>query len=407
VPDKPTIDISRDTIICINDQLQLIGTGNGSWSWIPNINISDPAIPNPVVSPNITTTYIATLTRGTGCTNTDSVKVEVKPFVQLLPISDTTICLGDTIQINPVSDGLKFNWEPAAYVISPSEKNGRLIAPSGTTTFQLTATFGGCSSTTTFKVSTVPYPIVNAGNDTSICNKDTVFLNGSGNANTWTWTPDNNVRNPDQAFTYANPAGTTTYILKGISNNGCPKPAFDTVIVNVIPEVRANAGTDTVVVAGQPLQLNATGASNYQWFPSNYLNNPNIANPVAIFDQRQESFRYVVVVSTPQGCKDVDTINIKIFKTQPGFFVPSAFTPDNNGLNDIFRPVAVGIRQFDYFKIFNRWGNEIFSTSISGKGWDGNYKGQMQESGQYVWIVQGIDFTGKKHFLKGTLTLIR
>jgi gliding motility-associated-like protein len=67
----------------------------------------------------------------------------------------------------------------------------------------------------------------------------------------------------------------------------------------------------------------------------------------------------------------------------------------------------VGIAQFNLFKVFNRWGNEIFSTNVAGKGWDGTYKGSPQEPGVYVWIAQGVDFTGKKHFQKGTVTLVK
>jgi gliding motility-associated-like protein len=177
--------------------------------------------------------------------------------------------------------------------------------------------------------------------------------------------------------------------------------------VRVVPPVVANAGNDTVVVAGQRLQLNGTGGATYQWLPSTFLNNPNLSNPVAVFDRQQETFRYILTASTPEGCKDTDTIGIKIFKTDPGFFVPTAFTPDNNGLNDAFKPIAVGMASFDFFKVYNRWGNEVFSTNISSKGWNGTYKGQLQEAGVFVWVVQGTDFTGKKHFQKGTVTLIR
>jgi gliding motility-associated-like protein len=407
ITDKPALNITNDTTICINDRLQLTGTGTGTWTWSPNISINNVNISNPVVSPDTTTTYYATLTSGPGCTNIDSLKVVVKKFVLLLPLRDTTICLGDTLQLNPESDGLRFNWTPAGPFINPTEKNTKLIAPSGTNDFKLTATIGSCSNSVDLRVTTVPYPTLNAGNDTSICYNSNAILRGSGNANNWIWRPSGDLSAPTQLITNAKPLSTQAYILTGTSNNGCPKPVSDTVLIRVVPQVLANAGNDTSVIVGQPLQLNASGGNIYAWLPSSFLNNPNISNPVTIFNDPKDAFSYVVKVSTPEGCFAFDTIQIKVFKVQPGFLVPTAFSPDNNSLNDVFRPIPTGITQFDFFKIYNRWGNEIFSTNIAGKGWDGTYKGAPQEPGVYVWIVQGIDFTGKKHFQKGTVTLIK
>lgn len=407
ITDKPPISITNDTTICINDPLQLTGTGNGTWSWSPYVAINNTNIANPIVSPNTTTTYYATLTSGAGCVSKDSLKVVVKKFVLLLPLKDTTICLGDTIQLNPESDGLKFNWQPAGFFLDPNQKNAKVIAPSGSNNFKLIARIGSCSDSVNVRITTIPYPLVNAGKDTSICINESAILRGSGNATNWEWQPSSTISSSSQLTTIATPLTTQPYILTGTSNKGCPKPVSDTVLITVIPPVKANAGNDTSVIVGQPLQLNATGGNIYNWQPASFLNTPNISNPVAVFNDPNDAFRYIVKVETPEGCFAYDTIQIKIFKTQPGFFVPNAFSPDNNRLNDRFRPIPVGIMQFDFFKVFNRWGNEIFSTNIPGKGWDGSYKGLPQEPGIYVWVVQGIDFTGKKHFQKGTVTLLK
>lgn len=223
----------------------------------------------------------------------------------------------------------------------------------------------------------------------------------------WLWKPTLNLTSSTQLTTIAKPLSTQTYILTGTSSNGCPKPVSDTVLITVIPKVNANAGNDTTIVVGQPLQLNASGGSIYSWQPASFLNNASISNPVAVFNLSYDKFMYIVKVATPEGCSAFDTIQIKVFKTEPGFLVPTAFSPDNNRLNDVFRPIPVGIAAFNFFKVFNRWGNEIFSTNLPGKGWDGTYKGVQQEPGVYIWIVQGIDFTGKKHFQKGSVTLVK
>ena len=188
---------------------------------------------------------------------------------------------------------------------------------------------------------------------------------------------------------------------------GCPKPVFDTVLVNVVPKVLAFAGNDTAVVVGQPLQLNGSGGTIYQWQPPTYLNNPNIQNPVAIFDGSVENFRYIMLTTTPEGCFNYDTVNVRIFKISPDILVPTGFTPDGNSLNDVLTPFTVGIAQFHYFRVFNRWGQEVFATTKQKDGWDGTFKSRQQDPGAYVWMVSGTDYLGRTITKKGTVILIR
>ena len=87
--------------------------------------------------------------------------------------------------------------------------------------------------------------------------------------------------------------------------------------------------------------------------------------------------------------------------------MPNAFTPHGDGLNDIFKGIPVGIQQFNYLKIYNRWGQEIFSTTDYRKGWDGLWQGQKQNSGVFVVIAKGVDFKGNIINKKATVMLIR
>jgi gliding motility-associated-like protein len=102
-----------------------------------------------------------------------------------------------------------------------------------------------------------------------------------------------------------------------------------------------------------------------------------------------------------------DTITVKLFKTGADIFVPGGFTPDGDGRNDILRPVCVGIRELNYFRVYNRWGQLVFSTNEIGKGWDGTISGQPQPTANFVYIAQGVDYTGKVIFKKGNVMLIR
>jgi gliding motility-associated-like protein len=179
------------------------------------------------------------------------------------------------------------------------------------------------------------------------------------------------------------------------------------VIVIVLPKVRAFAGRDTSVVVGQELQFNGSGGISYIWSPPTGLSNLLISNPIGIYDSEIDSVRYKLVVTDQAGCTDSAFVLVKVFKTNPYIFVPSAFTPNGDGLNDIIRPIAVGIKQIKYFSIYNRWGQMVFTTTTNGQGWDGKIAGKPQNSGVFVWMVSAIDYIGKPIFLKGTVTLIR
>jgi gliding motility-associated-like protein len=407
ISDKPSLQLTNDTLICSIDTLQLNALGQGTFTWSPAYNISNTTVSNPLVSPDVRTKYYVTLTLAPGCFNTDSVLIDVKDFVTLQPFTDTIICRGDPVTFRPISDGLYYNWSPPNLFSDPRIKNATALPQLPVTTFTLVSSIGKCSTATSVIVRTIPYPLVNAGADTSICIGDTASLFASGNASSWLWSPARLLTNPTSVITDAFPRNSTNFILRGTDTLGCPKPSFDTVLVRVIPPVKAFAGNDTAVVVGQPLQLNGRGATFYQWLPPTFLNSNDIVNPIAIFNSSVEQFSYIMKATTPEGCFAFDTINIRIFKTAPDIFVPTAFTPDANNLNDIFRPIPVGISRYDYFRVFNRWGNLLFSTDSPEFGWDGKYKGLPQPPDTYVWMVRGTDFTGKIITKKGTVQLIR
>ena len=116
----------------------------------------------------------------------------------------------------------------------------------------------------------------------------------------------------------ATPAATTNYILRVTDTIGCPKPGFDTVVVTVLPKVIAFAGRDTSVVVGQPLQLNASGGTFYQWSPPFGLSSASIANPVAIYDAAADSIRYKVMAIDQAGCHGSNDVRSGLFADQSG-----------------------------------------------------------------------------------------
>jgi gliding motility-associated-like protein len=404
--DKPPITLPfRDTLICDIDTLQLSASGSGVFSWTPNYNIISPNTSNPLVYPK-TTTWYKVLLDDNGCVNNDSVRVRVVDRVSLTVRTDTTFCAGDGVQLSAVTNGLQFSWSPTLDISDPTIVNP-IANPPVTTTYQLTARIGKCSATDDVKVIVVPYPYVNAGADEIICYNTQTQLNGNVAASQYFWKPQGSLSDPNILNPIAHPAFTTNYILTGTDTLGCPKPGFDTVLVTVLPKVNASAGRDTMIVAGQPLQLNASGGENYLWVPPFALNNVSVNDPIASFNGSLDSIRYKVYVTNQEGCLDSASVLVKIFKTIPKIFVPTGFTPNGDGLNDVLKPIAVGIKSIEYFRVYNRWGQLVFSTTINGHGWDGKIKGKEQNTNSYVWMVKAVDYLGKPIFQKGTATLIK
>jgi gliding motility-associated-like protein len=402
VRDKPPVSLLfRDTLICSIDTLQLGVTGTGTFSWTPNTSILNSQTANPLVFPKTTTSYFVTVSDN-GCVNTDTVRVRVVDFVSLNAGADTAICLTDPVLLNPASNGLHFTWTPAA-TLSNANLKRPVARPVGTTTYRVLATIGKCSATDDITIRTVPYPEAHAGADVRICYEDTTLLKGAISGNSFNWTPAGSLLNANTLTPVAHPLATTSYILTVFDVQGCPKPARDTVVVNVNPKVRANAGRDTSIVSGQPLQLSGSGGEFYQWSPPVGLSLSSIQSPVATLT---DNMMYTLKVTDENGCFNYDTLQVKVFRTQPDIFVPNAFTP-GKGTNSRFRVIPVGVTRLELFQVYNRWGQLLFSTTDPTIGWDGRFEGKDQDAGAYAWMVRGRDYTGKLIFKKGTMVLIR
>jgi len=408
VIDKPPIVMAfRDTLICNVDTVKLNATGSGAISWTPNYNILNSTSVIPSVFPKTTTVYTVEF-NDNGCRNTDSVRVRVITRVNLTASNDTSICASDPVQLSANTDGLQYAWSPDPTLSNPTILNP-IATPAVTTTYQITARIGGCIATESVVVTVIPKPTVNAGNDVAICYNSTTQLNAQTNGTTFTWSNASSLSNASVLNPIAAPKVTTSYILTATDiSSGCPKPSYDTVTVTVLPKVNAFAGNDTVIIANLPLQLKASGGVNYQWSPATGLNNPNIQGPIAMLDGNPEYVTYLVTVTDQAGCFDTASITIRVYKTGPEIFVPTGFTPNGDGRNDVFRPIYVGMKTIDYFQVYNRWGALIYSHNRDdGQGWDGAIKGIKQNTGTFIWMVRATDIIGKVHFKKGTVQVMR
>ncbi|RYY47687.1 MAG: gliding motility-associated C-terminal domain-containing protein [Chitinophagaceae bacterium] len=195
------------------------------------------------------------------------------------------------------------------------------------------------------------------------------------------------------------------YIVTVRDTLGCPLPVNDTILVTVIPALNVDAGPgDTSVVEDEPLQLLGTGALTYTWSPGTWLSSTSIANPVS---NPQDTIRYILTGRDRNGCVGVDSINVFVFRVEEDMYVPTAFTPNGDGMNDVFKPILLGMKSLAYFRVYNRFGELMFSTSQVDHGWDGIYKGKPQDTATFVWMAAGVTYKGKLRKKKGYVVLIR
>lgn len=406
IMDKPPLGLRfRDTLICIPDAVQLEAIGTGIFSWAPTNNMSNANTATPTVSPTSTTTYVVRLDDN-GCLNSDSVRVRVVDHVTLTAMNDTTICQGDTIRLRVNSDGLQYSWTPVPEVLFPAAANP-FVVTHNITSYDVVARIGSCTASERVTVTPIPYPVVDAGSNLLICHQAIGQLQASTDGNSYGWQPSSTLNNPSVLNPIVNPLTTTSYVFYANDTKGCPKPSYDTVTVVVLPDIIPNAGRDTAVVVGQPLRLKATGGVRYLWSPAGGLSDPANESPVITFQESTLGIQYKLLVYNEAGCVDSAYVKVKVFQTMPTVFVPNAFTPNGDGRNDVLRPIGAGMQRIEFFQIFNRWGQKVFSTHINEHGWDGTIAGKQQETGTYVWVVKAVDYTGAQYIQRGTVTLIR
>jgi gliding motility-associated-like protein len=338
-----------------------------------------------------------------GCTKTEIISVPLNNTVVVKAGVPQTICEGTSKQITGQSNATTNNWTPN-FNITNTNTLTPTVSPNITTKYYLTGTTGICSQKDSVIITVRPAPISIAGLDTFICFGESVKLTGSGGTK-YQWEPAANILNSNNQSITVNPLITTKYWLTVEDINGCKSIIPDTVTVRVVDKVIAFAGNDTLVADNQPLQLNATGAVTYLWSPIFNLSNPTIANP--IFQTNQlGTYTYSVVATTLENCFGIDEIKITVYKG-PEIYVPTAFTPNGDSYNNILRISAVGLKSFKYYRVFNRWGQLVFSTKDPVIGWDGFFKNIQQPAGTYVWFVEGVDYFDKLIQKKGTVLLIR
>ncbi len=404
VRQKPIVNITNDTLICVIDTLQLNVAGQGSILWSPNYMINNTSSFTPLVSPDVPTKYRMRYTDLFGCFQDDSVLVDVKAQVTLDAGNDTSICLTDGYRLSTTGDAVSYTWIPDLYLDDADIKNP-FAKPASSISYTVIGNIGKCQAQSDVTIKVVPPPPAFAGPDATICFGQNAQLTAAGGSS-YSWSPANFLSNQNIADPVVQqPRTSMTYIVTVTDTLGCTKAINDTILVKVIPPLKVDAGpSDTSIVKGQQLFLRGTGALNYTWLPATWLSNAFIANPVA---NPIDSIKYILVGRDANGCVGTDSINVTVFSIEPSMYVPTAFTPNGDGNNDVIRPILVGMKSLTYFRVYNRFGELVFTTSRFEEGWNGVFKGKPQDTATFVWVAQGLTYKDEVINKKGHVVLIR
>ncbi|MET0394277.1 MAG: LamG-like jellyroll fold domain-containing protein [Chitinophagaceae bacterium] len=401
--EKPLVTTNNDTTVCGKSPVQLIAAGAQDYTWSPATALTDPSVFNPVASPEDTTRYIVTGTTINGCVAKDTVYVNVFAKPDITTSEDATICKNTSVPLS-ATGGVFYSWFPAATLTNPGTPNP-VATPAGDMTYYVSVTdVNDCAYLDSVKIAIRADAVFTVNGAGSVCKNDSLQLSASG-GDIYSWYPATGLSNTAIANPKASPAATMDYTVS-ITESECGQSKDLPVKVTILPlpNVQATRSNDIDCSYGES-QLLATGAGSYRWTPSAGLSNSLVASPVATPDLTTS---YIVAGTNAAGCKNYDTVLVKVEASNKGdYLMPNAFTPNNDGLNDCYGIKIWGVVEELEFSIYNRWGELIFFTKNAGQCWDGTYKGVKQNSGVFVYMIRARTNCESKVFRKGTFVLIR
>lgn len=328
----------------------------------------------------------------------------LKVIVQAIPVvtvsNDGPVCTDHTATLQATGGGT-YNWTgPSGFTGSADIVLLNNVQPINAGTYNVIVTSAaGCinNGSTDLVVNPVPTASV-VYDDSTICIGKTIQLL-SGGGGTYEWKPSTNLSDATDPSPFASPTTTTGYSVIVKNGVGCTDTAI--VHITVIQKPKASAGPDKIIFKGQSVQLNGAASAGdlYMWGPNIFINDVTSLDPVVSPLADQE---YFLTVTSSYGCGEtIDAVKVKVFND---LFVPTAFTPDNNGRNDSWNILGLGALKIFKVSVYDRWGQLVFYTENVAKGWDGKFKGQEQPAGIYVYYI---DTDGFRPPMKGTLVLIR
>jgi gliding motility-associated-like protein len=420
----PQVAIGHNAPQCLGEAVEFVNQGSETadkihwvYSWdfgadaTPSVSTAkDPqevvfaAGGNKIISLKLSSDY---------CSKYDSTSIFIHNLPEVPIISDTTICANRSISIGKAAiAGLTYSWQSPDMHFTARSVANPVASPSAeytqyTLTVEEAAT--ACSNTASVLITMLKPAIANAGPDVVICYGDTVQIGASYiEGQSYIWLVDSSLSSSTAPSPLANPSQTTDYLLAA-SYAGCDM-VFDTVRVTVrpLPDVKAKTAnhTDSIDIAlGQFTQFKASGAVQYIWEPLVSLDNAGIYNPVAA-PEAAGLFRFTVQGTDIHGCVNYDSLVVLV--REPNTWAPTSFSPNGDGLNDIFYVRTRGAERF-LLQVFSRSGEMVYSSEDPSQGWDGRKQGTSIEMpvGAYVYYFQADFSDGTKENGKDVINLVR
>ena len=372
---KPTVNLGNDTSVCGNSAILLDASSpNANYLWQNGST-------NAVISVSATGLYWVQVTGNNGCIKRDSINIVFTPYPIFNLGADTNICQNDILTLNAmVNNANTYQWNTGA--LTP------IINVTQLGLYWCEVTMQNCSFRDSLSVLSIkPSPVVDLGNDQLHCEGITTTLDATWLNSSYLW--QDGTTNPVYDVSQQG-----IYFVQ-VDLNGCTDS--DTINIRYILKPRFTLGPDQMICPGNSFILNPTLNPAWQIKWQDGTTNPT-------YTVKQPG-TYSLSATNNCGTTQDDII---VSKGICKVYVPSAFTPNNDGLNDLFRVTGTEVISEFELMIFNRWGELIFKTTDKTKGWDGKLKGASLSTGTFVYLLKYKDNTsGKSESLKGTVVLIR
>lgn len=404
VADFTTTDVCRgDTARFFDISTTPIGTIS-QWQWRFG-NGQTATTQNPVTVYDTAAVYPVRLivTSSEGCV--DSITKTINIFNgPNTDFSYTPPCIFSQVTFTPPNPSTQYNylWTfPGGFTATGQSAQYTFNTP-GTFAVKLVGQNNfGCEDSTT-KFITVQTPVqANVDSSYNACVGYPVQLIASGGTY-YQWYPQD-VLSDDNSATPIATVTQDTWFTVIVSNDCFSDTAYTVAIMRPLPTV--NAGNDTTIWRDTPAFLSGTtDGVEYFWNPSNWLDEPFSLQTKATPPQ---TTWYELFARNAFGCINKDSILVTVVSYEI-FDIPTAFSPNGDGVNDVFRILRwLNIGKLSDFSVYNRWGQQVFSTNNVEAGWDGTYRGQACDIGTYVWMANVLNKEGKQITYKGNVTLIR
>ncbi len=400
VNELPTVFAGNDTSFCVGGSVQLNAQGTGTFVWAPAAGLNDPNIQDPIASPTANATYTVTITDGNNCQNSDDINVSIDALPTVDAGPDLWVCPGFGEMLLGSGSGT-YSWSPGADLDDPNSATP-VADPATSTVYTLTVTSGNnCTASDAMTLVVNDDPPADAGADQTICLGQQVVLGGNPSGlpgSTFTWLPGATLNDPTSANPLATPDATTTYTLI-VTSDTCTSSDQMNVLIQGVAEaafnVRFEPGCDGLRAYFNDL---STAPLSWLWDFGNGASSTE-QNPVFDLTYGQD-FNVTLTITDIFGCTDAVTQNYNVnnYEEYVELSVPNVFTPNNDGMNDVFTiNTEAVLGPCTNMIVYNRWGQKEFESFGANIVWDGrNFGGIECITGTYFYVIEvkGMSFEG-------------